>query len=66
MRGQYKLPDGAIMMSDGTTMSVQDYQDANLRPELTKLKSEAKYKAKHAAKADATSDLVDRDEPPQA
>lgn len=56
------MPDGRIMMSDGTTMSARDYQDGNMRPELAQLKSEAQ----HTTEADALSDLVDRDEPPQA
>ncbi|MFN4059122.1 MAG: hypothetical protein ACK4IA_00015 [Paracoccus hibiscisoli] len=62
MRGQHTMPDGRIMMSDGTIMSARDYQDGNLRPELAQLKSEAQ----HTTEADALSDLVDRDEPPQA
>lgn len=56
------MPDGRIMMSDGTIMSARDYQDGNMRPELAQLKSEAQ----HTAEAVTLSDLVDRDEPPQA
>ncbi|MFN3279867.1 MAG: hypothetical protein ACK41Y_15955 [Paracoccus hibiscisoli] len=56
------MPDGRIMMSDGTTMSARHYQDGNMRPELAQLRPEAQ----HTTEADALSDLVDRDEPPQA
>ena len=63
MRGAYKLPDGNIMMDDGSTLSVDEYNEGGHRPKVEKLKSESTATKKLAAKAKAAAATEESSEP---